>query len=289
MAETELRTPAGGTSPGEKTGPPPGPKARVSQRPANLMGKVFIVEYHNVIAGKGSLYRSPKQFIGDLERLYKNGFRPCTVSEYLEDKMDLPPGASPAVFTFDDSDPSQLQLKADGTVEPSCAVGLWMEFAKTHPDFPVHATFYVLPDTMWLQPKLTKLKVDLIHSLGSELGNHTVTHPVLSKLSDERVKREIAVATDRLVKFGEVAPVSLAFPYGVQPKNKSLLRGFEYKKKKYSLKATLLVGAEPARSPKDPKLNVYRIPRVQACAGPFGLDDWLDKFEKGKVKVYVAK
>jgi len=266
-----------------------GPKARVSKRPANLKGKVFVVEYHHIRSGKGPLFRTKKEFLGDLERLYKDGFRPCTVSQYLANDMDLPPGASPAVFTFDDSNPSQLQLKPDGSVDPDCAVGIWMDFAKTHPDFPVRATFYVLPDTMWLQPKLTKEKVALIHSLGSELGNHTLTHPVLSKLTDEQVKRQIAMATDRLVKFGESAPVSLAFPYGVQPKNKSLLRGFVYKKKKYTLKATLLVGAEPAKSPIDPKLNVYRIPRVQACPGLYGLDYWLDLVEKGKCNVYVSK
>ncbi|AIE85631.1 polysaccharide deacetylase [Fimbriimonas ginsengisoli Gsoil 348] len=252
------------------------------------MGSVFVVEYHHIRAGKNSMIRSPKEFRADLERLYKLGFRPCTVSQYLNNQMDMPPGATPAVFTFDDSNPSQLQLRPDGAVDPNCAVGIWQEFAKLHPDFPVRATFYVLPDVMWGQPKMLEKKLALLKSLGCELGNHTVTHPILRKLSDDKVKEEIAVATDRLEKLGVPLPVSLALPFGVSPKNKQLLRGFDYKGKRYVQKAVFLVGAEPACSPMDPKLDRYRIPRIQAYNGPMGLPEWLDKFERGQVKAYVA-
>lgn len=267
---------------------PAAPKERVSDRPANPNGKVFVVEYHHIRAGKNDMIRSPEEFRHDLERLYKDGFRPCTVSQYLDDKMDLPPGASPAVFTFDDANPSQLQLLPDGSVDPKCAVGIWQEFAKAHPDFPVRATFYVLPDTMFGQPKFRQKKVELLRSLGCELGNHTVTHPILKRLPDEKVKQELAVATDDLEKLGEPLPVSIALPFGVSPKNASLTKEFDYKGKHYAFKAAFLVGAEPAPAPTDPKLNRYRIPRIQAYNGICSLDEWLGKFEKGQVKVYVA-
>lgn len=264
------------------------PAPRASARPANRNGKVFILEYHHVGAGKGDMFRSAADFRGDLERLYRDGFRPCTVSAYLNDKLDLPGGASPAVFTFDDAIPTQLRLLPDENVDPSCAVGIWMAFAKKHPDFPVHATFYVLPDVMWGQPKLLKSKVALLSRLGCELANHTVTHPKLKRLSDDQVKAEIAVADDDLAKLGVTLPVSIALPYGISPKNRQLLEDFDYKGKHYHQTAALLVGAGPAPAPTDPKLNRYRIPRIQAVGGPFGLDYWLDAFEKGSVKVYVA-
>lgn len=267
--------------------PKPVPAARVTERPANPAGQVFVVEYHHVAEGKGDMFRTPADFRKDLERLYKLGFRPCTVTDYLENKFPNPPGSSPAVFTFDDSNPSQLQLLEDGTVDPNCAVGIWMEFAKTHPDFPVRATFYVLPDVMFGQPKLKAQKIAKLKELGCELGSHTVSHPILKRLSDEKVKEELAGAIDDLEKLGTPSPVSIALPFGVSPKNKALLQSFTHKGKTYEMKAAFLVGANPAPAPTSEKLNRYRIPRIQAYNGPYGLPYWLDKFEKGEVKVLV--
>ncbi|MGV3617754.1 MAG: polysaccharide deacetylase family protein [Fimbriimonas sp.] len=245
------------------------------------------MEYHHIAEGKGDMYRTPAQFRKDLERLHKMGFRPCTVTDYLENKFPNPPGSSPAVFTFDDSNPSQFQLRPDGTVDPNCAIGIWQEFAKTHPDFPVRATFYVLPDVMWGQPKMRDQKVAMLKEMGSEMGSHTVSHPILKRLSDEKVKEEFAGAIDALEKMGTASPVSIALPFGVSPKNTALLKGFNYKGKAYAMKAAFLVGANPAPAPDSPKLNRYRIPRIQAYGGPYGIDYWLDEVAKGNVKVLV--
>lgn len=247
-----------------------------------------MVEYHHVREGKGDMFRTPEQFRSDLERLYNLGFRPCTVSDYLDDKFPIPPGASPAVFTFDDSNPSQLQLLPDGSVDPKCAVGIWSEFAKTHPDFPVRATFYVLPHLMFGQSKMTEQKLAVLKSLGCELGSHTVTHPKLKRLSDEKVKEELAGAIDYLEKVGVPQPVSIALPFGISPKNKALLQAFDFKGKRYAMRAAFLVGSEPAPAPTDPKLNLYRIPRIQAYGGDYGLDYWLNRLEKGQVKPLVV-
>jgi hypothetical protein len=266
----------------------PTPVKRVTRRRANTSGAVLILEYHHVKKGKGDMFRLPEQFAADLERLYNMGFRPVTVSEYLADKMELPPGASPVVMTFDDSNPSQFQLKENGQPDPSCAIGIWQAFAEKHPDFPIRATFYVLPDVMWGQPKLVQKKVELLRSWGCELGSHTVTHPQLKRLSDEQVKKELAGAIDALERLGERGPVSLALPFGISPKNKALLKGFAFGGKSYQMKAAMLVGAEPAPAPGSPNLNPYRIPRIQAYPGESGSDHWLKQVEKGAVKVYVA-
>lgn len=281
---TKSDTPA---PPAPKDPPPPTPVARVSERAANLNGQVLVVEYHHIAEGKGDMFRTPADFRKDLERLYKMGFRPCTVTDYLENKFPNPPGSSPVVFTFDDSNPSQLQLLEDGTVDPNCAVGIWMEFAKAHPDFPVRGTFYVLPDVMWGQPKFREKKVALMKELGCELGSHTVSHPILKRLSDEKVKEELAGAIDHLEKMGTPSPVSIALPFGVSPKNKGLLEKFERGGKTYTMKAAFLVGANPAPAPTSPKLNRYRIPRIQAYGGPYGIEYWLDQVDKGAVKVLV--
>lgn len=284
---SEKGTPGAGPRPSPEGSKTSQPLKRVTNRPGNQKGKVFIVEYHHVRDGKGTMFRTANQFKSDLERYYRLGFRPVTVSQYLDNKMNLAPGASPMVFTFDDSNPSQLQLRPNGTVDPTCAVGIWLDFAKTHPDFPVRATFYVLPDVMWAQPKLLDTKLAMLKKWGCELGNHTMTHPILRKLSDEKVKIEIGEASARLQALGVAMPASLALPFGSSPKNSQLTKEFDYKGRKVQVKAALLVGANPAAAPGDPKLNLQRIPRVQACEGDYGITYWLDLFEKGKVKVYV--
>ncbi len=233
------------------------------------------------------MFRSVSDFKADLEHYYKLGFRPVLASEYLANKMSLPPGASPIVMTFDDSTPSQIQLKSDGTVDPNCAVGIWQEFAKTHPDFPVHGTFFVLPDVMWGPRKFDPRKVKLLFDLGSELGNHTITHPKLSHLTDDKVQSELGTAAERLEAFGQKGPHSMALPFGISPKHPAILKGFDWKGSHVTFTGVFLVGANPAPPPTSPKFNRNRIPRIIAISGPYGIDYWLKQLEQGRVKPYV--
>ncbi|MBC8064902.1 MAG: polysaccharide deacetylase family protein [Chlorobia bacterium] len=262
------------------------PPKRVTNRPANRDGVVFIAEYHHIRKGKSTMERAPNLLRRDLERLYKLGFRPINVKEFLAGRFELPPGASPVVLTFDDANPSQVRFDAEGKLDPECGLGILEEFSKSHPDFPPKATFFVLPE-LWGQPADRAKKIEMIKAWGGEVANHTVTHPNLGRLTDQRVKEEIAGSFKLLEPFGG-NPELLALPLGISPKNKSLLKSFELQGKNYNLDAVFLVGANPAPPPTSAKFDRYRIPRIQACEGPFGLDDWLDKLETGQVKPYVA-
>ena len=262
---------------------PVAPKEPVSNRPPNHRGMTLVGEWHHIAVGKTTMHRSPEAFRKDLERLDGMGFRPVTARDWLAGKMDLAKGASPIVMTFDDANPDQFQLLPDGSVDPKCAVGIWRAYAKDHPGFPVRATFFVLP-TMWGQPKWVAKKVEMLRAWGCELGNHTITHVALRHQTDERVEKEVGDAALALAKLGEKGPYDLAYPLGSTPKNGAILKGFAYKGGKITTASGFLVGADP--SPTPPK-DVYHIPRIQATTGPFGLDDWLDKVAKGRVKVYV--
>jgi hypothetical protein len=252
------------------------------------MGQVIVMEYHHIRPGKGGMFRSQEDFRKDLERLYRMGFRPVTISEYLENRMDLPPGASPVVMTFDDSSPTQFRMLDDGSVDPESGVGIWLKFSEEQPDFPVKGVFYVLPDVMWAQPAWIDKKIEMLHGWGSELGNHSMTHARLDRLTDQQVKKELGEAINRLEGWGQKSPVSLALPFGIFPKNRDLVKSFEYNGRKYELSSAMLVGANPAPSPEDPKFDKYRIPRMQAYDGDSGSDYWLDQVENGRVQVYVA-
>ncbi len=259
------------------------PKTPVSSRPANHKGMTLVGEWHHIAVGRSTMHRSPDEFRNDLERLDKMGFRPVTAKDWLAGKMDLAKGASPIVMTFDDANPDQFRLLDDGAVDPESGVGIWLDFAKTHPEFPVKATFFVLP-TMWGQEKWVAKKLEMLRGLGCEVANHTITHVPLRKQTDARVEQEIGDAAIRLAKLGEKGPFDLAYPLGSTPKNIGLLKGFPYKSGRITVASGFLVGANP--SPTPPK-DVYHIPRIQATKGDYGLDYWLEKVAKGGVKVYV--
>lgn len=266
---------------------PTTPGARVSDRAANTNGAVFVLEYHNIRPGKGFMFRTPEEFRADLQHYYDMGFRPVLASEYLSNKMPLPPGASPIVLTFDDAVPTQVQLDASGAPTPDCMIGIWQQFARSHPDFPVHATFFVLPDVMWGPRKFDPRKVKLIQSLGSELANHTITHPKLSHLSDEKVKWELGTAEDRLLAMGQPGPHAMALPFGISPKNKNILKGFDWNGKHITFTGIFLNGWRPALSPNNPKFNRLRVDRIIAQHGPYGIDFWLQQLKEKHVKPYV--
>ncbi len=271
--------------PPAKSDPKP-TEARVSDRPGNTAGKVFVAMYHHIGDSKDSMYRKATEFQADLEKFDKLGFRPVTASEYISGKMSLAPGASPVVMTFDDANPDQIRFLDDGSLDPTCFMGIWSEFAKTHPEFPIHATFFVLP-VFFGQSKWHDKKLQMIKDWGSEIANHTVNHLILRKQTDEKVKDEIGGGADLLLKLGRPSPAPLALPFGSSPKDKDLLRGFEWHGKRVEPTGVFLVGSNPALSPADPKFNRFAIPRIQANNVDQGLSYWFEQLEKGRVKLYV--
>lgn len=264
---------------------PVAPK-RVTKRKGNVSGKVLILEYHRVLPKDSRYDRSIKKFRQDLQLLYEKGFRPVTMSEYLDNKISIAPGASPVVITFDDSDPSQFSLLPDGTPDPNSAVGIWHAFAQKYPDFPIKALFYVLPNGPFGQKKLQAQKMKMLKDWGCELGSHTWRHKSLAKLTDEEVKAEFGKSIDYIRKLG-FEPRHLALPYGVMPKNKALLRSFTYNGKSYKFDSVTLAGSSPALAPTNKKLDPYRLPRVQAVDIDYGFRYWLEVERKMRVALYV--
>ena len=244
--------------------------------------------YHHIREGRNAMFRSPAKFRKDLETLYDMGFRPVTVSEYVGNRMILPPGAAPVVITFDDAHPNQFYIRKDGSIDPKSGVGVWADFAKTHPDFPVKGTFYTLP-VLWGQKKLIKEKIDMLRGWGSEIGNHTYNHRFLGRLSDEQVKSEIAKMNDLLVSYGIPPNMPFCPPYGEYPQNKSLCKSFIYKGKTYRHSSACMAWDSPAASPNDTKkFNRYKFERISGNGSEMGIDWWLNQVKKGKLKVYVA-
>jgi hypothetical protein len=249
------------------------------------MGRVPVLEYHLIGETEGRWQRSHSGFRNDLQMLYDAGYRPVSVSELVDKRIHLPAGLSPVVFTFDDASPSQFRfIEENGklSIDPQSALGIWLDFRKTHPDWLNRAVFCMLSGaeagrsffgdkgiegqkSEWRHRKL-RILVDS----GFELCNHTVWHANLAKQSDTLVINQIArlnMAIDSAVPGYRVR--TFALPLGEWPANRELARGGQWRDSRsgrvvsYSFDAVLQVAGGLARSPHDPLFDPLLLPRVQ--------------------------
>jgi len=273
--------------------------AKTNQVTPNEMGRIPILEYHLLGDSDTRWHVERNHFRRDLERLYASGYRPVTVSEMIDRKIDLPAGKSPVVFTFDDAGPSQFSyIDHNGTLEidPNSAVGIWLAFNKEHPDWRNKATFCVLSggaaghsffgekgiEGQKSQWRFQKMR--FLADQGFELCGHTLWHANLGKYSDAVVQEQIArgtLAIDSAVPGYRVR--TFALPLGVWPKNRALAVAGEWKDPhgghvaRYDFDAVLEVAGGPARSPYDPAFDAKRLPRVEVFANQ--LEQMLDRLE----------
>ncbi len=288
-ADTAGRIESAGGSVADSAASAPVPVTTSFAQFGDQNGRVPILEYHVIgDSSTGMFVISRREFQRDLELLYERGYRPITVAQLVaKDFSDVPPGMSPVVFTFDDASPEQFSyVERNGTLEidPTTAVGMWMEFAKRHPDWKGKATFCVLSGAEvghnffgdkekfrgqkneWRFPKVKWLADN-----GFELCNHTQWHAQLSKFPDAFVQEQIArlqVAVDSAVPGYRIR--TMALPQGLWPKNRELAwRGSWTDPKsgatiRYDHATVLEVSGGPARSPFDPAFDGRKLPRVIA-------------------------
>lgn len=257
-----------------------------TELPPNELGRVPVLEYHLIGAENSRWTNTPERLRSDLEQLWERGYRPVSMRELIDHSFALPAGTSPVVVTFDDASPSQFRyLERDGklVIDPTSAVGVWLDFARTHPGWRNRAVFCVLSGaeagrsffgdkgiegqkTEWRQQKIAYLAAQ-----GFEICNHTLWHATLSKYGDAEVQEQIArllLAVDSAVPGYDIR--TFALPLGVWPKHRALAHEGSWTDPKtgkvveYRHDAVLLVGGGPARSPYDPEFKPLAIPRVQA-------------------------
>jgi hypothetical protein len=290
-------TPPGGSG---TTSPASATTAEDSARIPNELGKIPVVEYH-LISDHDALYsREREHFKRDLEFIYKKGYRPVTISQLLDRKIDLPRGQSPVVFVFDDASPSQFSyIEKNGQLEidPNSGIGIWMAFAKTHPGWSNRAVFCLLPNAAaghaffgnkGIDGQKTEWrfkKVQWLNEQGFELCNHTLWHANLGKYPDAFVQEQIArgqMAIDSAVPGYKVR--TFALPLGVWPKNRALAKSGSWTDPKtkqvvsYNNQAVLEVSGGPTMSPYDPKFNPLSIKRIEAIGN--GIESALNQLDK---------
>lgn len=260
----------------------------VAPLPPNELGRIPIVEWHQVGDTDGSYKVSRARFLAELTALHARGYVPIALDDLLTGRIDLPAGKSPVLFTFDDSSPSQFRyLMRNGqlVIDSTSALGMLEGFLARHPDWAPRALFCLLPAadaghaffgdkgidgqlTAWRFPKLRHLV-----ARGYELCNHTLWHANLGRMSNAGVQEQIARAQLAVDSAGTgVQMRTLALPLGVWPKDRTLLKQGSWTDPRsrrtttYTLDAILMVAGGPAKSPFDPAFDAQRIPRVQVFA-----------------------
>ena len=255
----------------------------------NEIGDIPVLEYHDIGNFKPPMGRSIARFRKDLERLYNDNYRPIKMKDFLDNPISLPPGKSPVILTFDDARESQFKYRSDGTIDPNCAIGIMEAFAKKHPDFPPIATFFVLPDNAFNQKATKVKKYKYLLKIGSEIANHTVTHRKFHRLSENEIKKEIALCTAKVQKDVPECPMeTLALPGGHEPKNKSLLPEGKFQNWKYKNRAVFLAGWSPTPPPISKNYHPMRLERILCVESDMGFTYWMDKLKIEKGRKYVS-
>ncbi len=282
----------------------------VSARVPNELGRIPIVEWHQVVDADGTYKVSRERFKAELAELHARGYVPISLAQLLDKQIDLPAGKSPVLFTFDDASPSQFRyIERNGAlvIDPASAVGILLDFVKAHPDWRPRGLFCALPaaeaghaffgdkgidgqKSAWRLPK-----VKFLAEQGFELCNHTLWHAKLNKYSDAVVQEQLArgaMAIDSAVPGHRVR--GMALPYGIWPKNRSLAFSGSWTDPKskrvvrYAHDAVFEVAGGPARSPYDPQFNARSLPRVPLQGGT-KLTPTLDALDKpGPMARYVS-
>ena len=74
----------------------------------------------------------------------------------------------------------------------------------------IKATFYVIGRSVDLYPQVVRRTV----AEGHEIGNHSHTHRLLSKLSDDEIRKELSSCRDAVARAAGVQPRTMRPPYG---------------------------------------------------------------------------
>jgi peptidoglycan/xylan/chitin deacetylase (PgdA/CDA1 family) len=275
-------TPSTTPSPTSASTPPPDPRAVK----ANELGFVPILMHHRLTSHVDSEFdMTPAYFRAELERLQREGYYPVTTLDVVRRNFShVPAGKTPVAMTFDDGTSGQFALRPDGSVDPNTAVGIMLDFHKTHPDFPATASFYVNRDPFAAAD--TAKVLTTLHGLGFEIGNHTIDHANLSSLSDVGVEREFAELQKLVAKaVPGLVLHTMALPFGVEPKHHRLARRGTYKGTTYVNEAALLVGSNPSHSPYHKDFDPMALPRIRSSSyhggrGLYVAKYWLDYLAK---------
>ena len=259
----------------------------------NELGEIMILMYHRIGSQELDWERHYNNFRKDLERLYSKGYRPINLQDLIDNQIDLDPGYTPFILTFDDSTPGQFRyIEENGelVIDPQCAVGIMKDFNKENPDFALKGTFYTnYSAPPFRQAELVKEKLEFLVDKGMEIGNHTYNHINLRNASIDTMQKELGHHAQKTREYIPGYQIrSLALPYGgIPPADKEpYVYSGQYEDVTYKNEAVLLVGSNPTPAPNHKNFNLKRLPRIRGSQDE--LDRWFNYFNKYPERRYVS-
>jgi len=265
----------------------------------NLPGRIPILEYHiiespyvysnYILTGKlkkniinERFFVTSSQLREQLDILYKNGFRNISLNEYLSlmkgEKKDLariPPNSKLYVLTFDDATYGQFDFitnnKNDLIIDPECAVGILIDFARKHPDFKLNAAFCIdFENVPFLQPEYVEKKLNLLLDYGFEIVNHTKDHKSLTKLFKKNpalVEYQIGKAMEIFESYLGYRAASInkiCYPFGDESRElANFIKKINFNGREYRFIAAIDAEGPLAFNPNETNFDPYRIRRVE--------------------------
>lgn len=268
----------------------------------NECGQIMVVMFHNFVEtyqkGDKEYTTTFSDFEKLLQDLYDKKYRLISLTDMLNNNIDVPAGYIPIVFTFDDGTVGEFNLiEKEGKLvaNPRSAVGIMEAFNKAHPDFGLSGTFYVNLGikTTFKGAGTMSERLKYLIDRGFEIGNHTKTHVSLPNVKTSQKMLEEVGGNQKLMN--EYVPGytfnSFSLPFGSASKDlkEYVIKG-NYEGTEYKHSAIMLVGANPAPSPVSNKFEPLAIPRVRATGitkVECDLAWWLEALSKGNSQ-YVS-
>ena len=260
-------------------------------------GQIMIVMFHNFVEtyptkGDTAYTTTFSEFEKLLSDLYEKKYRLISLTDMLNNNINVPAGCIPIVFTFDDGTAGEFNLiEQDGklVVNPRSAVGIMEAFNQKHPDFGLQGTFYVNlgVKTTFKGSGTMSDRLNYLISKGFEIGNHTKTHVSLPSVKTVQSMLEEVGGNQKLMN--ELVPGykfnSFSLPFGNASKDlKEYVIQGNYEGTEYKHSAIMHVGAGPSLSPVSTKFNPLALPRVRSTGKTkveCDLSWWLDALSKG--------
>ncbi len=258
---------------------------------ANELGRVLIMEWHEIQDENDRWANTLETFRAQLRELQERGYRPISVDEFIDGRIDLPAGLSPVLLTFDDSYKEHFFFGPDGeTPDPDSVVGILEEMAAQDPTWRPLATFAFY----WPYPfretdrDLIERKLRWLVDNGYDLSNHTYNHDNLRVMSDDEVVANLARTEAELAQVvGDDYQVrSLTLTQGIWPQNRDLAMAGEANGFAYVHDIALEVGFQPTRSPFHAEYDARNVQRVQAWLPEFRR--WMDWMDEKPGRRYVS-
>ncbi|TCT14334.1 polysaccharide deacetylase [Natranaerovirga pectinivora] len=241
----------------------------------NELGHIMVVMYHG-IRDLPPYHRTAEDFIKDLQYMYDNGYRLISMRDYIDHNIDIGPGLTPIVLTFDDGLSTTFSLTKENSAlvpAPNTAVALLEAFAEENPDFGKAAVFYINSDLSIFDGEGTvEERLQWLVDNGYEVANHTSQHADLSKLDGNSVQVHIGKA-DQFIKNilgNDYIVDSLTYPFGRRPATEYLqyVSSGVYNGHKYEYKVAFREGPSgPFHPPIHINFAPLNVPRVRGSEG----------------------